>query len=190
MKKSDTTSARDRLLETADRLFYAHGIHTVGIDRVVAEAGVAKATLYAHFPSKDDLILAVLHYRELQVIAFFQAATTRYRKREKDPLLAFFAALKEWFRSEDFRGCAFQNAAIELANPDHPGTAFIRSQKKRFHTTIAQFVREALGPPGEVFVPAICILVEGAIMTALIDGTANSADVARDAAMKLLATVS
>ena len=112
---TSTSEARQRILETADRLFYADGIRAVGIDRVIAEAGVAKATLYAHFPSKDDLILAVLHHREAAVVAFFAEATTRYRKRTTDPLRAFCAALKEWFRSPGFRGCAFQNAAVELA---------------------------------------------------------------------------
>jgi AcrR family transcriptional regulator len=184
-----TADARDRLLETADRLFYADGIRAVGIDRVIAEAGVAKATLYAHFPSKDDLILAVLHHREAAVVGFFTEATARHRKRVKDPLRAFFAALKEWFASPGFRGCAFQNAAVELADPAHPGTAFVRGHKRRFHETLAGLVREAVGPAGEAVAPAVAVLVEGAIVTALIDRTPAAADVARDAAARLLASV-
>lgn len=184
-----TADARDRLLATADRLFYADGIRAVGIDRVIAEAGVAKATLYAHFPSKDDLILAVLHHRESAVVAFFAEATARHRKRTKDPLRAFFAALREWFASPGFRGCAFQNAAVELADPDHPGTAFVRGHKKRFHETLAGLVREAVGPAGEAVTPAVAVLVEGAIVTALIDRSPAAADVARDAAARLLSSV-
>ena len=184
-----TADARDRLLTTADRLFYADGIRAVGIDRVIAEAGVAKATLYAHFPSKDDLILAVLHHREAAVVAFFAEATARHRKRVKDPLRAFFAALKEWFQTPGFRGCAFQNAAVELADPDHPGTAFVRGPKKRFHETLAGLVRGAVGPAGEAVAPAVAVLVEGAIVTALIDRSPAAADVARDAAARLLASV-
>ena len=184
-----TADARDRLLATADRLFYADGIRAVGIDRVIAEAGVAKATLYAHFPSKDDLILAVLHHREAAVVAFFTEATARHRKRVKDPLRAFFAALKEWFASPGFRGCAFQNAAVELADPDHPGTAFVRGHKKRFHETLAGFVREAVGPAGAAVAPAVAVLVEGAIVTALIDRSPAVAYVARDAAARLLSSV-
>jgi AcrR family transcriptional regulator len=184
-----TADARDRLLATADRLFYADGIRAVGIDRVIAEAGVAKATLYAHFPSKDDLILAVLQYREAAVVAFFAEATARHRKRAKDPLRAFFAALKEWFASPGFRGCAFQNATVELADPDHPGTAFVRGHKKRFHETLAAYVREAVGPAGDAVIPAVAVLVEGAIVTALIDRSPAAADVARDAAARLLSSV-
>lgn len=184
-----TSEARQRVLETADRLFYADGIRAVGIDRVIAEAGVAKATLYAHFPSKDDLILAVLQHREAAVVAFFTEATARHRKRGKDPLRAFFAALKEWFSSPGFRGCAFQNAVVELADPDHPGTAFVRGHKGRFHETLAGLVREAVGPAGEAVTPAVAVLVEGAIVTALIDRSPAAADVARDAAARLLASV-
>jgi AcrR family transcriptional regulator len=184
-----TADARDRLLATADRLFYADGIRAVGIDRVIAEAGVAKATLYAHFPSKDDLILAVLQHREAVVVAFFAEATARHRRRVKDPLRAFFAALKEWFASPGFRGCAFQNAAVELADPTHPGTAFVRGHKERFHGTLAGLVREAVGPAGEAVNPAVAVLVEGAIVTALIDRSPAAADVARDAAARLLASV-
>jgi len=184
-----TSEARQRILDTADRLFYAEGIRAVGIDRVIAEAGVAKATLYAHFPSKDDLILAVLYHRESAVVAFFAEATARHRKRAKDPLRAFFAALKEWFASTGFRGCAFQNAAVELADPDHPGTAFVRGHKGRFHETLAGLVREAVGPAGEAVTPAVAVLVEGAIVTALIDRSPAAADVARDAAARLLASV-
>lgn len=190
MKLTKTTSeARGRLLETADRLFYAEGIRAVGIDRVIAEANVAKATLYAHFPSKDDLILAVLQYREANVVAFFTEATARHRRRIKDPLRAFFAALKEWFQSPGFRGCTFQNAAVELADPDHAGTAFARSHKKRFHETLAGLVREVVGRARESVIPAIAVLVEGAIVTALIDRSPVAADVARDAAARLLASV-
>ena len=189
MKRTRTTAdARDRLVDTADRLFYAEGVRAVGIDRVIAEAGVAKATLYAHFPSKDDLILAVLRHREAAVLAFFAEATARYRKRVKDPLRAFFAALKEWFQSPGFRGCAFQNAAVEMADPGHPGTAFVRGHKKRFHETLAGLVRAAVGPAGEAVIPAVAVLVEGAIMTAHIDRSPAAADVARDAAARLLAS--
>jgi AcrR family transcriptional regulator len=98
----------------------------VGIDRIIAEAGVAKMSLHKHFPSKDDLILAVLQYREEGVLEFFRSAMERHGKKTKNPLQAFFAPLKEWFETPGFRGSAFQNAAVELADPAHPGTEFVR----------------------------------------------------------------
>ena len=178
-----------RILETADRLFYREGIRAVGIDRVIAEAEVAKATLYAHFPSKDDLILAVLRHREASVLEFLRTAMERHQKRTKDKLRAFFAALKEWFQGPGFRGCAFINAAVELADPQHPGSKFVREHKQRFREMIDGLVEEAVGPAHARLTPAVAILVEGAIVTAVIHGSADSADVARDATLALIAGV-
>src|SRR5690349_19662107 len=104
-QKPKSSEARQRILETADRLFYQDGIRAVGVDRIVAEAEVAKMSLYKHFPSKDDLILAVLKHREESVLAFFHAAMERHSKKAKNPLRSFFAALKDFFESPGFRGC-------------------------------------------------------------------------------------
>lgn len=184
-----TSEARQRILETADRLFYAEGVRAVGIDRIIAEAGVAKMSLYKHFPSKDDLILAVLKYREEQVLAFFAAAMGRHEKRTRDKLRAFFAALKDWFESPGFRGCAFQNAAVELADPAHAGTQFVRDHKRRFQEFLAGLVADSLGRGAAAVAPAVGLLVEGAIVTAVIQGASDPVDVARDAALKLVAGV-
>src|SRR5437870_7681397 len=105
----ETSEARRRILQTADRLFYQDGVRAVGIDRIIAEAGVAKMSLYKHFSSKDDLILAVLKYREEGVLEFFRSSMERHGKKARNPLRAFFAALKDLFESPGFRGCPFQN---------------------------------------------------------------------------------
>jgi AcrR family transcriptional regulator len=182
----ETSEARQRILETADRLFYQDGIRAVGIDRIIAEAGVAKMSLYKHFPSKDDLILAVLKHREEGVLEFFRSAMDRHGKKAKSPLRAFFTALKEWFETPGFRGCAFQNAAVELADPIHPGSEFVRGHKERFGEFLRGLVEEAVGKSAKVG-PAVALLVEGAIVTAVIQGKPDAADVARDAALKLVA---
>jgi AcrR family transcriptional regulator len=188
MERTRTTSeARQRILETADRLFYQDGIRAVGIDRIIAEANVAKMSLYKHFSSKDDLILAVLKHREESVMSFFRSAMAQHGKKARSPLRAFFAALKEWFQTPDFRGCAFQNAAIELAAPTHPGTEFVRGHKQRFSGLLRGLVEEAVGKAAAKVAPAVVLLVEGAIVTAVVQGSPDAADVARDAALKLLA---
>src|SRR5262245_10286810 len=185
-KRASMSAAKQRILDTADRLFYQDGIRAVGIDRIIAEAGVAKMTLYTYFPSKDDLIVAVLEYREAQVLAFFRTAMARHATRATDALRAFFAALKEWFESPGFRGCAFQNAAVELADPAHAGTWFVRDHKRRFAALLRGVVEEAAGPGAATLAPAIALLVEGAIVTAVIHGTPDAADVAREAAVQLV----
>jgi AcrR family transcriptional regulator len=180
------SEARQRILETADRLFYQNGIRAVGVDRVIAEAGVAKMTLYAHFPSKDDLIVAVLRHREDALREFVGEAMGRHAKRAKDRLRAFFAALKDLFSQSGFRGCPFQNALAELADPDHPGVVYCRDQKRRFAELIRGLVEEAAGKGGAKSAPAVVTLVEGAIVNAVIHGRPEEADVARDAAVRLL----
>lgn len=181
--KSD---ARTRIVQTADRLFYAEGVKSVGIDRIVAEAEVAKMTLYNHFRSKDDLILAVLEHREAEIDEFFRSAIERRSKSGSDRLRAFFAALKEWFDSPGFRGCSFINAAVELADPKHPASRFASQHKCRFRRMLEETVIETAGRRAASLVNAISLLVEGAIVTAVMEGSSHSADVARDAAMKLI----
>lgn len=183
-KQSD---ARQRILETADRLFYAEGVRAVGIDRIISDAEVAKMSLYKHFPSKDDLILAVLKYREEKILEFFGSAMERHGKRTSDKLRAFFASLKEWFESPGFRGCAFQNAAVELADPAHAATKFVRDHKRRFSEFLMGLVGDSLGKKAAKIAPAVGLLVEGAIVTAVIQGSPDAVDVARDAAIKLVA---
>lgn len=185
-KERRKTSARERILQTADRLFYAEGIHSVGIDRIIAEAGVAKMTLYNHFPSKDDLILATLEYRESIVFDLFEKSMQKHQMRGKSRLDAYFGALEEWFKSLDFRGCAFINAASELANSSHPGMVFSAAHKKRMHDLISESVRETAGQKATEAVPAIALLVEGAIVMAVFQQSSRPAKTAHEAALKLL----
>ena len=183
--KSD---ARQRIVETAERLFYADGVRAVGIDRVIAEAGVAKMTLYKHFPSKDELILAVVKYREEKFDAMFAKWMERHRKSGLAPLASFFAALKDWFKSPGFRGCMFINTCAELADADHPASKFSAEHKERFHELLKQVVQEEQGDKIATKVtPAIALLVEGAIVSAVMRQSPKPADVARDAALSLIA---
>jgi len=185
-RRREPSEARQRILETADQLFYQEGVRAVGIDRIIAEASVAKMSLYKHFPSKDDLILAVLQHREESVLRFFRLAMERHSKKAKTPLWGFFAALKDFFESPGFRGCPFQNAAVELADPAHPGTEFVRGHKQRFSTFLGGLVEASIGKAAAKVGPAVFLLVEGSIITAVIQGKPDAADVARDAALKLV----
>lgn len=183
-RKSD---ARQRLIETAEKLFYAECIHAVGIDRIIAEAGVAKMTLYNHFSSKDDLILAVLEYREEKFDALIEKWMKRHADAGMGPLEAFFAALKDWFDSKGFRGCMFINSCVELADAKHEGSKFSASHKQRFHEMLKQIIVQTAGDKAaETIAPAIALLVEGAIVTAVMEQSSKPADVARDAALTLV----
>lgn len=185
--KPKTADARQRIIDAAERLFYAEGVRAVGIDRVIAEAGVAKMSLYNHFPSKDDLILAVLEHRAQTVQAMFSEGMERGRKQGLNPLQAFFVALKDWFSCPGFRGCAFINARVELADAGHEASQFAARFKAQFHELLGQIVAETAGKKAAAtLAPAIGLLVEGAIVTAVMEQSPRAADVARDAALALL----
>jgi AcrR family transcriptional regulator len=189
MRKTRTnkSDARQRIVETAERLFYAEGVRSVGIDRVIAEAEVAKMTLYNHFPSKDDLILAVLQYREEKFDALFEKWMQQHVKAGMDRLEAFFAALEDWFKSPGFRGCMFINSCAELADANHAGSKFSAQHKERFHEMLKQIINECAGAKAaDSTASAISLLVEGAIVTAVMEQSAKPADVARDAALALV----
>ena len=185
--KKPTSETRQRLLETADRLFYQEGFRSVGIDRIIAEAGVAKMSLYKYFASKDELILAVLKHREECFLSAFQEAMARHSKKTKDSLRAFFAALKEWFESPGVRGCAFINASVELADPAHPACEFVKGHKQRFRELLKGLIEQSIGNRAQSVAPAVDLLVEGAVVTAVIQGSSDAVDVARVAALKLIA---
>jgi AcrR family transcriptional regulator len=109
--------ARARVLETATRLFYAEGVHAVGVDRIIAEAGVAKATFYHHFPSKDDLVVVYLTEQsawQRAAVATLPAASPR------ETLETIFAVMCDFSVEPGYRGCAFINAAAEYPDPGHP----------------------------------------------------------------------
>jgi AcrR family transcriptional regulator len=108
----DHRSARERLLDTAERLFYAEGVHTVGIDRVLAESGVAKATLYKNFGNKDGLVAAYLDRRHERQAERVSAALARGRT-PREQVLNVFESQARLFARPDFRGCAFAAASAE-----------------------------------------------------------------------------
>jgi AcrR family transcriptional regulator len=186
--RSKSSDARQRIVATAERLFYADGVRAVGIDRIIAEAEVAKMSLYNHFPSKDDLILAVLQYREEKFGGQFSTWMERRAMEGLSRLGAFFAALKDWFESPAFRGCMFINTRVELADSQHPASEFSACHKERFHKLLHAIIEESEGAKSaQTVAPAIAMLVEGAIVTAMMTQSSRSADVARDAALALVA---
>src|SRR5690242_2912543 len=115
-------SARERILDTAYELFSRHGTRAVGVDRIIAECGIAKMTLYRNFPSKDELILAFLDQRaERWTQEWLQAEAVR--AGGGDPaqrLLAVFDTFDGWFRQADFEGCSFINVMLEIVEPESP----------------------------------------------------------------------
>ncbi|WP_262283840.1 TetR/AcrR family transcriptional regulator [Micromonospora sp. MA102] len=139
MARSETgvrpSEARQRLLTTATRIFYAEGIHSVGVDLIIAEAKVTRATFYRHFPGKEDLVLAYLQAADQairdQVDTAFAAALPA-----PDALRAVAESIARDIRSPGFRGCAFLNAVAEYPDPDHPVHQAVLAHRQWFLDTV------------------------------------------------------
>ncbi|NUW31191.1 TetR/AcrR family transcriptional regulator [Nonomuraea sp. SMC257] len=179
----DEETARERVVSTADRLFYAHGVQAVGMDTVRTEAGVSLKRIYALFPSKDDLVLAVLRRRTHQWDTGVTGAVSR-AGTPRDQVLAVFDFLAEWFLEDAFRGCAFINVFGELGGDSDRIAAAVREQKASFQRRVTELVHEA-GCPGHL-APQLVLLAEGAQTTAAISRDPGTAAHARAAADTLI----
>lgn len=175
--------AREQVLQAASSLFYRRGIQAVGMDAVRAEAGVSLKRIYSLFPSKDDLVEAVLELRSAEWDAgIADAARAADTPREK--LLAVFDFLQSWFDQGDFRGCAFINSFGELGGTSDRVAGIARRQKASFQRYVTDLVRESGGP--DVLAHQVVILAEGAQASAAISGGAETAQYARSAAEELI----
>ena len=164
-----TPSARERLVEVASRLFYAEGIRAVGVDRVIAEAGVAKATLYAHFASKDELVAAYLDHHSRRWVAAVDervAPTRPAPAAPTPPALAAFDVLAERAATPGYRGCPFINAAAEFPAPG-PVADQIVAHRQRVRDTFSDLI----APTGAdtPLLDMIVALYDGAMSAAYLD---------------------
>lgn len=178
---------RERLLRAATRLFYRHGITAVGIDAVVAEAQVAKMSLYRQFGSKDDLVAACLERLDRLYHDWFVEQVEKRCEPGRDRLLTAFDVIDEWIHSDGFRGCAFINSAVELADPQHPAHAAVLAHKKRDRGYLEVLATQAGAPDPAALARQLMLLLEGAIVTALVQGDRDAARDARAVAGDLLA---
>jgi len=160
---------RERILNTAHDLFYRDGIRATGIDRVIAESGVAKVTFYRQFASKDELILAFLDVRHLRWISWFTQALARHGGTPA----ALVPALREWFCGADFRGCAFLNSVGELATALPAVLEVTRRHKQDMTAAIARLL--PAGPGRARTSRALALAVDGAIVQAQFQGTPDAA---------------
>jgi AcrR family transcriptional regulator len=174
---------RARVLATADRLYYARGFQSVGMDTLCAEAGVSLKRLYRLFPSKEYLVEEVLHARHRVWNEMVSDATRTGDPRQR--LLAIYDMLAGWFEQDDFRGCVFINSFGELGATAPRIAEIVRAHKTRFQARVAELVAE-IGAPASL-AAQLAILAEGAQVTAAIAGTSEAAAQARQAAAVLVA---
>ncbi len=177
--------ARERLLRAAYELFRRHSLNTVGVDRIVAEADVAKTTLYRHFSSKDELAVSVLEHHEQVWTRDWLERTVRERKTAGAGLLAIFDAFDDWFRRDDFRGCLFTNALLETRDPGSPVQTAAATGLRNIRALIAGLAKEAGVRDPDLIARQLQMLLLGAIVHA-VEGQLDAARQAREVARVLL----
>lgn len=184
--RGDSTPKRDHLIATAFRLFYRDGYHAVGIDTILAEAKLAKMTLYHHFASKEELIVAVLEQRSALINERVQTALREAGPSPRKRLLAYFARYEPIFSSKEFNGCGFIRAVAEYPDIHSPVHQAVIRHKQRDIDTIQELLSGLdIAEPGPV-ARQIALLIEGALVSAHTFGNATALAHARNAALALV----
>jgi AcrR family transcriptional regulator len=184
--RGDSTPKRDHLLATAFRLFYRDGYHAVGIDTILAEAKLAKMTLYHHFASKEALIVAVLEQRSTLINEKVQMLLAEAGPSPMKQLLAYFGRYEAFFSRQEFNGCPFIRAVAEypeIQSPVHQ--AVIRHKQGDIDTLRKLLSGFAIAEP-EPLARQISLLIEGALVSAHTFGNTSALAHARNAALALV----
>jgi|SRR3954451_11566172 len=176
-------SARDRLLAAANELFYTEGVHTVGIDRIIEHAGVAKASLYNTFGSKDELVEAYLRSRHASITDRIRRALQRY-STPREQLLGVFEAQGELFATPDYHGCAFVNATAEGA--DSRAQLAAAEYRVWVRSLFTELAEKAGAAAPETLARQLHLLYDGASLSARMDRDGAAATTARTAAAALV----
>jgi AcrR family transcriptional regulator len=184
-------TGRERLVAAAIELFYRNGFTAVGIDHIIAKAGVTKTTFYKHFESKDDLMVAAVQRRdEWEAAAWERAVCNIGGNDPARQLLAFFDVLDVWFNDAEFRGCMFMNAAAEFPNPNDPVHQAAVVHKKKNQDLWRRLARAggASASSADTFVDCFSAMFEGALILRQTQGRNDAARVVRPAVEQMIAT--
>ncbi|MCC5809326.1 MAG: TetR/AcrR family transcriptional regulator [Ectothiorhodospiraceae bacterium] len=181
-----TSTRRDQLLETATELFYRNGCHTTGIDRILAEAGVAKMTLYKHFKSKENLVLAAAERFNEKLREEFEEAVEAENLSPRARLLIMFDFMDKWVRRPDFCGCPSINLAVQYPDPEHAihqATALHKQTRVEYVTELAE---KAGARDPKALAQQLVLLIEGATVMIQITRDFSLAAQAKRAAETLI----
>ncbi len=178
MSVAETT--KDRLIRTANDLFYREGFHSVGLDRILGEVGVTKTTFYNHFESKDDLMLQALRQHDRWWREEFLSMLRRHGgDTARGQLMALPDALKELFDWDGFNGCIFINVAVERRSPHDPAHIAAAEHKRAMEEVIRAIAAYANAEDPRAMAKELSLVLEGAYVTRQVTGDSGTADVAR-----------
>lgn len=177
---------RDKILNIASTLFDSRGIQASGVDTIILEAGVAKATLYKHFPSKNLLITAYLRDKSDKFYAWLTAQLTSRKAESLELLLLLCELMEQWISQPAFRGLPFHIAAVEFPEQDHPINQYSVVLSKELQGFLCQIARDAGAKDPEALGQQLTILFEGAALVERLTPNTGAANRAKLAAMTLV----
>lgn len=176
---------KDQAFQTAARLFYQNGYRAVGVDTIAAQSGIGKMTLYRHYPSKDDLIVAYLKDSDALFWNYFEQITQN-APTPRRKLLAFFQALQDYVTTPECYGCPFLNVATEYPDPGYPGHQVALEHKRSVRARFSRLAAEAGAAKPEALADQLLLLMDGAYMAARMFGPHNPAAQVAEAARVLV----
>ena len=185
-KKKGSPSKREQLIHTGAMLFAKNGFHATGVDTIAEQAGVTKKTLYAHFRSKDELVLAVLHHYDGLFRNEFMRRVEAAGRSPKARLLRVFDVAEHWFGQNNFYGCMFINAIGEYSESDTPIRQVCKEYKRLVKGYIQELCEQAGAPNPQKLAEELALLFEGATVTAQISQSPKTAQIAKRAAKALI----
>lgn len=186
MKKKALESTEEKLLLAARRLFCQAGIHATGITRILEEAGVARQSLYTHFGSKENLLKAVLDTEANMWFHWFDQDLPALECSPQDRILALFNLLEEWFEKEDFFGCIFVNAVAEHEKDSGWVRDMAGTYRDQIIDRLGALVVESGARNPDIVIQKLGLIIEGAIITAMVTQNCKAAHIARLAAEDIL----
>jgi len=185
MNEMTNSETRDIILDVTEKLIYRHGIAATGMDFLVKTAGVSRKSIYRYFANKDELVLAALQRRDERWMQWLRSEVER-NEGTGERLLALFDALKAWFGSADFRGCAFINTSGETGDPQDPVRLLAKAHKQKLFEYALELCQAHGSADAERQAAQLLILIDGAITVALVMGDSTAADNAQQMARTLL----
>ncbi|EGG99528.1 Transcriptional regulator2C TetR family [gamma proteobacterium IMCC2047] len=186
MPQTPPPSKREQLIHTALTLFSRYGFHATGIDLIAKESGVTKRTLYAHFGSKDELVVATLRHLDEQLRSYFLKHTNSTCEDPKQRLLSVFDAAGFWFSEDNFFGCTFINAIGEYAESNDSIRQVCSEYKRLSREWIKGLCEQAGAPNPQQLSDELSLILEGAIVTAQVSPQLDAAAIAKRAATALV----
>ena len=181
-----SVSKRDELDRKALTVFYDNGFHATGMDKLAAETGISKTSMYKHFRTKEDLILAVLRLRDEEFRNWLTRRIEALAETPRDQLLAAFDALGEWFGDKRYKSCMFIKASSEYQDAAHPIHGQSAAHKRLLLSYMADLAEKAGASDSMTLARQLLLLKEGAIVTAHLLGPGGVAGDAREAARTLV----